>query len=76
MTAFAKGAAAVMLYNPDAAPAAGPFGMGGFGGRGEAFDPAAFTRPFVYVSNVNERLFRWVMWRASWPSTAPGRSAR
>jgi hypothetical protein len=26
MTAFAKGAAAVMLYNPDAAPAAGPFG--------------------------------------------------
>jgi len=64
-TAFAKGASAIMLYNPDAAATtAGAFAMGGGGGRGgAAFDPAAFTRPFIYVSNVNESLFRWIMWR-------------
>ena len=64
-TAFAKGASAIMLYNPDAtATPAGAFAMGGGGGRGgAAFDPAAFTRPFIYVSNVNESLFRWIMWR-------------
>ena len=64
MTAYAKGAAAVMLYNPDQAPAGGGFGPGGFGARGgEALDPAAFTRPFVYVSNVDDSVFRWIMWR-------------
>jgi hypothetical protein len=64
-TAFAKGASAIMLYNPDAtATPAGVFAMGGGGGRGgAALDPAAFTRPFIYVSNVNESLFRWIMWR-------------
>jgi Zn-dependent M28 family amino/carboxypeptidase len=63
MTAYAKGAAAVMLYNPDAAPGAGMIMMGGMGARGEALDPAAFTRPFVYVSNVDDGVFRWIMWR-------------
>ena len=64
MTAFAKGAAAVMLYNPDAAQAAGAaFGMGGGGRGGASLDPAGFTRPFLYVSNVDEKLFRWIMWR-------------
>jgi hypothetical protein len=63
MTAFAKGAAAVMLYNPDPAPAGGLFAMGGFGPRGDAIDPAAFTRPFLYVSNVDDSVFRWIMWR-------------
>jgi Zn-dependent M28 family amino/carboxypeptidase len=64
MTAYAKGAAAVMLYNPDPAPAGGGFGPGGFGARGgEPIDPAAFTRPFVYVSNVDDSVFRWIMWR-------------
>jgi hypothetical protein len=63
MTAFKQGAAAVMLYNPDATPAAGG-AFGGGGGRGGAsLDPAGFTRPFLYVSNVDEKLFRWVMWR-------------
>jgi len=63
MTAFKQGAAAIMLYTPDAAPAAaGMAGMGG--GRGGAtLDPAGFTRPFVFVSNVDDRLFRWIMWR-------------
>ena len=32
--------------------------MGGMGARGEAMDPAAFTRPFVYVSNVGDDVFR------------------
>ena len=63
MTAYAKGAAAVMLYSPDPAPAGGMFAMGGFGARGEAIDPAAFTRPFLYVSNVDDSIFRWIMWR-------------
>jgi len=63
MTAYAKGAAAVMLHNPDPAPAGGMFAMGGMGARGEAVDPAAFTRPFVYVSNVGDDVFRWIMWR-------------
>jgi hypothetical protein len=65
MTAFRQGAAAVMLYNPDATPAAGGAfgGMGGGGRGGASLDPAGFTRPFVYVSNIDERLFRWIMWR-------------
>jgi hypothetical protein len=62
-TAFAKGAAAVMLYNPDPAPSGGAFAMGGPGGRGEALAPAAFTRPFLCLSNVDESVFRWIMWR-------------
>jgi hypothetical protein len=37
--------------------------MGGFGPRGDAIDPAAFTRPFIYVSNVDDSVFRWIMWR-------------
>ena len=64
MTAFAKGAAAVMLYNPDPAPAGVQMMMGGMGGRGaDALDPAAFTRAFVAVTNIDDSLFRWIMWR-------------
>jgi len=63
MTAYAKGAAAVMLYSPDASPGAGMAMMGGMGARGEALDPAAFTRPFLVLSNVDDSVFRWVMWR-------------
>ncbi|MFO7691696.1 MAG: M20/M25/M40 family metallo-hydrolase [Vicinamibacterales bacterium] len=62
-TAYAKGAAAIMLYNPDPAPAGGRGMMGGMGARGEALDPAVFTRPFIYVSNVDESVLRWVLWR-------------
>jgi hypothetical protein len=58
LTAYAKGAAAVMLYSPDPAPSAGTFVMGGIGGRGESIDPAAFTRPFIYVSNVDDSVSR------------------
>ena len=69
MTAFARGAAAVMLYNADA-ETQGAGGRGGLAfagapgaGRGEPVDPAAFTRPFIYVSNVDDSVFRWIMWR-------------
>jgi len=59
MTAFARGAAAVMLYNPDPAPAGGTFMMGGMGGRGgDPLDPAAFTRPFVAVTSIDDTVFR------------------
>ena len=37
--------------------------MGGGGRGGASLDPAGFTRPFIYVSNVDERIFRWIMWR-------------
>jgi hypothetical protein len=63
LTAYAKGAAAVMLYNPDSTPGAGIIMMGGMGARGEALDPAAFTRPFICVSSVDDSVFRWIMWR-------------
>ena len=38
--------------------------MGGDAARAaRPLDPAAFTRPFVYVSNVDDSVFRWIMWR-------------
>ncbi len=66
-TAFKAGAAAIMLYNPNP-PAAGG-GFGGGGGRGAQTDPKLFTRPFIYVSNIDERLFKWMMWRDSQESS-------
>jgi len=76
MTAFAKGAAAVMLYNPDPSPAGGTFMMDGMGGRGgDALDPAAFTRPFLAATSIDDTVFRWIMWRDP-QETARGFSAR
>jgi Peptidase family M28/PA domain len=60
-TAFTAGAAAIMLYNPN--PPAQGAASGGGGGRGAQTDPKVFTRPFLYVSNIDERLFKWIMWR-------------
>jgi hypothetical protein len=62
---YDKGAAAILLYNPPvtpapAGPAAGP--PAGPPARREV-TPSPFTRPFVYVSNVDERVFRWIMSR-------------
>ena len=38
--------------------------MGGMGGRGgDALDPAAFTRPFLAVTSIDDSVFRWIMWR-------------
>jgi hypothetical protein len=76
LTAFAKGAAAVMLYNPDPAPAGGTFMTGGMGGRGgDPLDPAAFTRPFLAVTSIDDSVFRWIMWRDP-QETARGFAAR
>ena len=62
-TAYNKGAAAIILYNPEAAAAQGPFaGMGG-GGRGRQVAASPFTRPFIVVSNADARVFRTVMMR-------------
>jgi hypothetical protein len=68
--AYDKGAAGIILYNPPAAPA----GRGGaaaaapvlppMGGRGGApADVSPFTRPFLFVSTINDAAFRWIMWR-------------
>jgi hypothetical protein len=69
--AYDKGAAGILLYTPPA-PAAGGGGRGGAPAaapapqaRGQArpADVSPFTRPFVFVNNIDERVFRWVMWR-------------
>ena len=71
--AYEKGAAAVLLFAPEKlspAPASAPgqvmtqaqvmamLGMGGPAG-----EPLIFTRPFLVVSDINERIFRQVMYR-------------
>ncbi len=73
--AYDKGAAAILLYSPPP-PAAG--GRGGRGGAAPAAPAAApgagrggaqaatmspFTRPFVVLSTIDDRVFRWITWR-------------
>ncbi len=60
--AFKAGASAIMLYNPNP-PAQGGGAFGGGGGRGAQADPKALTRSFLYLSNIDQRLFNWIMWR-------------
>jgi hypothetical protein len=72
-TAYDKGAAAVLLFSPEklqAMPLGGPAAgqqlsaaqlmamLGMMQG-----DAAGFSRPFLAVPDVNERVFRWVMYR-------------
>lgn len=59
--AYEKGAAGIMLYNPPvaAAQAAAPPGPP----QRRALAPSPFTRPFVYVANIDERVFRWILSR-------------
>lgn len=73
-TAYDKGAAAILLFDPDslttqaagrggaAAPAAAAAVAGGAPQR-PAVEPSPYTRPFIIVSNVSDRVFRWVMSR-------------
>lgn len=68
--AYDKGAAAILLYSLPAAPAGGRGGGSGpaaapAGGRGAqpALAPSPYKRPFIVVSNIDERVFRWIMWR-------------
>ncbi len=61
MVAYEKGAAGILLYNPPAA-AAQPAAPAGPPQRRE-LAPSPFTRPFVYVSSIDERVFRWILSR-------------
>ncbi len=70
MKAFEKGAAGILLFDPTklsptpAGPASGgAVIMVGGGGPAQALDPAALTRPFLSVSDVDVRVFRQVMYR-------------
>ncbi|MGE5362058.1 MAG: M28 family peptidase [Bacteroidales bacterium] len=70
MKAYEKGAAAILLFDPTrlvagspmgGAPAATPAMM--MASMPAALDPAAFTRPFLVVTDVDVRVFRQVMYR-------------
>ena len=67
--AYQKGAAAVLLFAPEElapsnAPGGAPAAAGPGGpGRRVSFDPAAFTRPFLIVTDVDAAIFRQVMYR-------------
>jgi hypothetical protein len=67
--AYDKGAAAILIYTPPAAPAGGRGGAPAAapvaparGGRPEV-KASPFTRPFVVMSVNDDRVFRWIMWR-------------
>jgi hypothetical protein len=72
-TAYDKGAAAILLFSPEKlspVPAAAPSQpmtqaqvMAALGMGGPAGPPLTFTRPFLAVSDINERVFRHVMYR-------------
>jgi hypothetical protein len=77
-TAYDKGAAAILLFNawPATGGPAGAAQMGQGGGRPRAVDASPFTRPFIVVSDVNERVFRQVMYRDMVHESERGLSAR
>jgi hypothetical protein len=72
-TAYDKGAAAILLFAPEKLSPAPPSASGqlmtqaqvmamvGTGRQGG--EPLTFTRPFLVVSDVNERVFRHLMYR-------------
>ena len=70
-TAYEKGAAAILLFSPDKLAIPNPFGpptaptptMPAFGGERSTVEGSPYTRPFLVISDVNERIFRQVMWR-------------
>ena len=78
-TAYDQGAAAILLFAPEKlspAPAAAPGQpmtqaqlMAALGMGGQAGEPLTFTRPFLAVSDINERVFRHVMYRT--PQESP-----
>jgi hypothetical protein len=65
MTAYQKGAAGIMLYDPPAAGGAGASAIvpGGGGGRGAAAaGPSPFKTTFLYVTNIAKNVFDTIMW--------------
>ena len=71
--AYDKGAAGILLYNPDqqatTGAAAGPRGGGAGAGRLHDVEPSPYTRPFIVVPTIGERVFRFVMSRDPQEST-------
>jgi hypothetical protein len=69
-TAYSNGAAAILLFDParlaptPAAPQSQAAALVAAGGRRRTPpDASPFTRPFIVVSDVNERVFRHAMYR-------------
>ncbi len=71
-TAYDKGAAAILLFNTDKLVLENPFGPAAqppaaaarrpMGGR-DALEGSPYLRPFLVVSDINERIFRQILWR-------------
>jgi len=66
-TAYDKGAAAILLYNPDAAQPAAMIMMGGPGGQAQA-GSAQITRNFL-AFDITERIFRLLVLKSPQEST-------
>jgi hypothetical protein len=56
--AYEKGAAGILLYNPAPAPA-----FSASRPPRPEVTASPFARPFVYVNNIDERVFRWILSR-------------
>jgi len=69
-TAYDKGAAALILYNPTPA-AASPFGPR----MRRVMEQSPFKRDFIFISNIDASVFRWIMARNP-QETARGFGAR
>lgn len=56
LTAYEKGAAGILVYNPETEE-------GGFRFRRESIEKSSFTRDFFIVTNLSDRVFKWIMWK-------------
>lgn len=54
--AYQKGAAGILFYNPEPEE-------NGFRLRRESIEKPSFTREFIIVSDLSERVFQWIMWK-------------
>jgi len=67
--AYDKGAAAIVLFSPEKLAPAATAPLPGImpamvtGGPSQPAEPPVFTRPFLVVTDINERVFRHVMYR-------------
>ena len=57
MTAYEKGAAAIILYDPEGG------GPDPFRRYRQSLEKSPFTRDFLVVSDVNEEVFNWLFWQ-------------
>lgn len=54
--AYEKGAAGILFYNPEAEEE-------GFRFRRESIEKPTFTRDFIILSDISERVFQWILWK-------------